>query len=55
MRQTGVVVTPGGAFGSDGDQYFRVSLVSPMDKLKRAVKALHQKGIRFDMEAPVVL
>jgi LL-diaminopimelate aminotransferase len=52
MRQTGVVVTPGGAFGSDGDTYFRVSLVSPMEKLKRALKVLHQKGIRFDMEAP---
>jgi LL-diaminopimelate aminotransferase len=47
-----VVVTPGGAFGSDGDTYFRVSLVSPMEKLKRALKVLHQKGIRFDMEAP---
>lgn len=51
MRQTGVVVTPGGAFGEEGNGYFRVSLVSPLDKLKRAIHALHNKAIHYHMTA----
>ncbi|MEB3286456.1 MAG: aminotransferase class I/II-fold pyridoxal phosphate-dependent enzyme [Vampirovibrionales bacterium] len=42
-----VVVTPGIAFGSDGDQYFRVSLVSPKAVLHQALDRLKEKGIRY--------
>ncbi len=49
MRETGVVVTPGGAFGEDGKQYFRVSLVSPLEKLERAITAMRHKGISYPM------
>jgi LL-diaminopimelate aminotransferase len=37
MRQAGVVVTPGLAFGEAGDAYFRLSLVSPQAQLEQAV------------------
>ena len=49
MRETGVVVTPGGAFGEDGKQYFRVSLVSPLEKLERAITAMRHKKIHYHM------
>lgn len=42
-----VVFTPGMAFGTDGDQYFRVSLVSPKDVLKKALARLKEKDIRY--------
>lgn len=48
LDETGVVITPGIAFGTDGDRYFRLSLVKPVDVLKEAIQRLSDKGIRFD-------
>jgi len=48
LDETGVVITPGVAFGTDGDRYFRLSLVKPVDVLKEAIQRMSDKGIRFD-------
>jgi len=47
MDKTGVVFTPGMAFGDSSDNYFRVSLVQPDKRLKEAFKRLKASGIRF--------
>lgn len=47
MDKTGVVFTPGIAFGKYSDQFFRVSLVVPDEKLKEALKRLEAAGIRY--------
>jgi LL-diaminopimelate aminotransferase len=43
-----VVVTPGIAFGDSGDTHFRVSLVSPVETLQKALDRLEARGIRYD-------
>lgn len=48
METTGVVITPGIAFGPMGDRYFRVSLVSPKEVLQQGIDRLKEKGIRYD-------
>lgn len=48
MDETGVVFTPGIAFGAHSDNYFRVSLVQSEEKLKEAVKRLTEAGIRYE-------
>ena len=52
MKRTGVVVTPGLAFGTDGDNYFRVSLVSPVETLQEAIKRLCEADIHYEMPLP---
>lgn len=47
MDKTGVVFTPGVAFGQEGDGYFRVSLVQDEKRLKEAVKRLKVADIRY--------
>lgn len=47
MYKSGVVFTPGMAFGPNCDGYFRVSLVQDMKKLKEAVKRLKEANIRY--------
>lgn len=47
MHKTGVVFTPGMAFGKFSDDHFRVSLVQDMKKLKEAVKRLKAANIRY--------
>ena len=37
MEQTGVIMTPGSAFGPSGEGYFRVSLSVPSERLQEAV------------------
>jgi LL-diaminopimelate aminotransferase len=44
---TGVVVTPGTAFGPGGQGYFRVSLVAEIPVLREAIERLRRQGIRF--------
>jgi LL-diaminopimelate aminotransferase len=44
---TGVVVTPGNAFGPGGEGYFRVSLVAPPEVLREAVARLRAAGVRY--------
>lgn len=47
MDKTGVVFTPGMAFGKNSDGYFRVSLVQEEKKLKEAIKRLKAANIRY--------
>lgn len=48
MEETGVVFTPGVAFGKGSDGYFRVSLVQDEKRLKEAVKRLKDANIRYE-------
>ncbi len=47
LQQTGVVVTPGNAFGSGGEGYVRVSLIADCDRLGEALNRFKQAGITF--------
>lgn len=47
MDKTGVVFTPGIAFGKYSDDYFRVSIVQSEKKLKEAIKRLEKAGICY--------
>lgn len=48
LDKTGVVFTPGIAFGDYSDDHFRVSIVQPPEKLAQAVVRLEKAGIRFE-------
>lgn len=54
LQQTGVVVTPGNAFGVGGEGYVRVSLIADCDRLGEAIKRLKQANIRYQAEAGVL-
>lgn len=47
LQQTGVVVTPGNAFGAGGEGYVRVSLIAENDRLAEALRRFKQAGICF--------
>ncbi|PZD73474.1 LL-diaminopimelate aminotransferase [Acaryochloris thomasi RCC1774] len=47
IEQTGIVVTPGNAFGSGGEGYVRVSLIAGDDRLAEALERLDGAGIRY--------
>lgn len=49
LQSTGVVVTPGNAFGSGGEGYMRISLIADCDRLQVALDRMTQANIRFDM------
>ncbi len=53
LQKTGVVVTPGNAFGVAGEGYVRVSLIAECDRLGEALARLKQAGIRYSTEALV--
>jgi LL-diaminopimelate aminotransferase len=53
LQKTGVVVTPGNAFGVAGEGYVRVSLIAECDRLGEALNRLKQVGIRYSAEALV--
>ncbi len=40
MEKTGVIVTPGSAFGADGEGYIRIALTQPVERIKEAAKAI---------------
>ncbi|MDR6225159.1 aminotransferase class I/II-fold pyridoxal phosphate-dependent enzyme [Desmospora profundinema] len=40
MEQTGVIVTPGSAFGREGEGYVRITLVQPEDTLREAASRI---------------
>lgn len=40
LEQTGVIVTPGNAFGPSGEGYFRISLSVPTDRLYEAISRI---------------
>ena len=48
IDKTGVVFTPGIAFGDMSDDHFRVSIVQPPERLKEAFQRLQNAGIRYE-------
>jgi LL-diaminopimelate aminotransferase len=42
LEQTGVVISPGGAYGRSGEGFFRISLTTPEDRLLEAVGRLRR-------------
>ncbi|NEP10806.1 MAG: aspartate aminotransferase [Symploca sp. SIO2C1] len=53
LQQTGVVVTPGNAFGVGGEGYVRISLIAECDRLGEALRRFKQANIRYQAEALV--
>jgi LL-diaminopimelate aminotransferase len=53
LQQTGVVVTPGNAFGVAGEGYVRISLIAECDRLQEALHRFQQANIRYSTEALV--
>lgn len=53
LQQTGVVVTPGNAFGIAGEGYVRISLIAECDRLGEAMRRFKQAGIRYHSEVVV--
>ena len=47
LQQTGVVVTPGNAFGIGGEGYVRISLIAECDRLGEALHRFKQAGISY--------
>jgi LL-diaminopimelate aminotransferase len=47
IDESGVVVTPGNAFGPGGEGFFRVSLVAEPPVLREAIERLRKAAIRF--------
>ncbi|MFN5922431.1 MAG: aminotransferase class I/II-fold pyridoxal phosphate-dependent enzyme, partial [Pseudanabaena sp.] len=47
LESTGVVFTPGSAFGKGGEGYVRISLIADCDRLGEALNRLKQAGIRY--------
>ncbi|MGJ3244540.1 MAG: aspartate aminotransferase [Elainellaceae cyanobacterium] len=47
LQQTGVVVTPGNAFGIGGEGYVRISLIAECDRLAEAINRLETADIRY--------
>lgn len=45
MEQTGVIVTPGSAFGSNGEGYVRMALVVDEQTIQEIVRALDESGM----------
>jgi LL-diaminopimelate aminotransferase len=50
LEKTGIVVTPGNAFGEGGEGYVRVSLITDCDRLEEALNRLKNAGIRYQPE-----
>jgi len=44
LDETGIVATPGVGFGPGGEGYFRLSLTTPTDTIRRAGKKLEERG-----------
>ena len=47
LQNTGVVVTPGNAFGDGGEGYVRISLIAEHDRLGEALSRWEKAGIRY--------
>ena len=45
MERTGVLVTPGSAFGESGEGYVRMALVQDESEINRAVRTIKDSGI----------
>jgi LL-diaminopimelate aminotransferase len=44
LEETGVVISPGGAYGASGEGFFRISLTTPDDRLVEAVERIKRLG-----------
>jgi len=44
LDQTGVVISPGGAYGPNGEGFFRISLTTPDDRLTEAMDRIRRLG-----------
>ena len=45
MEKTGVIVTPGSAFGREGEGYVRFALVINEEKIREMLEVLRQSGM----------
>lgn len=45
MERTGVICTPGDAFGSQGEGYVRFALVLPVETIREFVEVIRQSGV----------
>jgi len=48
LQQTGVVITPGNAFGEAGEGYVRISLIADCDRLGEVLTRFKQAGISYE-------
>ncbi|MCX7596523.1 MAG: aminotransferase class I/II-fold pyridoxal phosphate-dependent enzyme, partial [Fischerella sp.] len=53
LQQTGVVVTPGNAFGIGGEGYVRISLIAECDRFAEVLHRFKQAGIQYQADAVV--
>ena len=44
LEETGVVISPGGAYGASGEGFFRISLTTPDERLAEAVERIRGLG-----------
>jgi LL-diaminopimelate aminotransferase len=47
LETTGVVITPGNAFGEGGEGYVRISLIADLERLTEVLRRFKQAGIRY--------
>ncbi|MBW4492482.1 MAG: aspartate aminotransferase [Oscillatoria princeps RMCB-10] len=47
LQKTGVVLTPGNAFGTGGEGYVRISLIADCSRLGEALRRFKDAGIRY--------
>ncbi|MFQ3584851.1 MAG: LL-diaminopimelate aminotransferase, partial [Cyanobacteriota bacterium] len=47
LESTGVVVTPGNAFGEGGEGYVRISLIADCERMGQAMDRWREAGIRY--------
>ena len=48
LDKTGVLITPGSAFGQMSDDHFRVSLVQPILRLQEVFRRFKKAGIKYE-------
>ncbi len=53
LQQTGVVLTPGNAFGTAGEGYVRISLIAECDRLQEVLHRFKQANICYSASALV--
>ena len=46
FHETNLFITPGGIFGSGGDQYLRISLCSPVTDFEEALERIHLSELK---------
>lgn len=45
IEKAGVIVTPGSAFGEDGEGYIRIALTNTVEEIKAAAQAIKDSGM----------